>query len=99
MLLSLKDGCFDPKIDLDLSLTLRTCTGGHFVGTCPDGKQVMSAIGGKGEAFKSPALILRKLWRGNPACFGSSFKCAIHDTVTQGRPAPCCLMFMAFSDM
>ena len=69
------------------------------MGTCPDGKQVMSAIGGKGEVFKSPALILRKLWQGTPACFGSSFKCAIADTVTQGQPVPCCRIFMAFSDI
>jgi len=58
-------------------------TGGHFISTFPDGKQILACLAGK-DALDMPQFKLCKKWNRSPGCFGSAFTFAISDTVTHG---------------
>lgn len=58
-------------------------TGGHFISTFPDGKQILACLANK-STLDMPQFKLAKKWSGSPKCFGSAFTFAITDTVTHG---------------
>ncbi|GMH32739.1 hypothetical protein BSKO_00573 [Bryopsis sp. KO-2023] len=73
--------------NLLLNVSSNLKKGGYFIGTCPDGKKVVSSLMNSEQKHKveTPMLKLMPRWEGDYKCFGSAYSCAITDTVTAGH--------------
>eukprot|EP00879_Flechtneria_rotunda_P004748 GHRR01005017.1.p1 GENE.GHRR01005017.1~~GHRR01005017.1.p1 ORF type:complete len:690 (+),score=302.69 GHRR01005017.1:350-2419(+) len=58
--------------------------GGYFIGCLPDGKRVKAHLKAEGH-LQMPHLVLRQLWEGKDAPFGSAYIMEIPDTVVEGH--------------
>lgn len=77
----------------NVSVSLRE--GGIFFGTIAGGSQVIKTLGtavdargrpvGVRDAYREEMLVLKKKWAGEHQPFGSTYTCAIKDTVTEGH--------------
>lgn len=73
--------------------------GGYFVGTCPDGKEVMKLIGEGAVEYVTPRVSVSREWKGEHQAFGSSYTMSINDTVTASTQATVNLEYLAFENV
>lgn len=73
--------------------------GGFFVGTCPDGKEVMKLIGEGALEYSTPRVNVSREWKGEHQAFGSAYAMSINDTVTASTQATVNLEYLAFENV
>lgn len=61
--------------------------GGHFICCFPDGKRVLSLLGGK-EKIKTPCVEIAKFWQNEYQCFGSAYTFSLRGTITETVTEP-----------